>query len=191
MVLLASSLVTITSWSFSPGLTPMTFFSHLGHIASARSPIPHALGILGTNNSPPTIFSTHWRTKSTPFSRVIQNLVICGSVTESTPVSLCFIKKGIHTSSTAKHVSIPYDAENRAVALCVGIACDKELIRAKFARPVKVDRIRSLIRTHCNDLSDPLVDGHIDDVLSSYDIGFYGLEGVAIPEWAPCLRAAA
>ena len=82
----ASSSLSSTSCSFSPGRMPMTSISASGAMALARS-ITRILGILGTNTSPPSICSMARMTKRTPCSNESQKRVMRGSVMVRRPCS--------------------------------------------------------------------------------------------------------
>ncbi len=67
------------SCSFSPGRMPTIRCGRAGATAVARSAV-RVEGILGTKISDPRIISRLESTKLTPWSRVIQNRVMRGSV---------------------------------------------------------------------------------------------------------------
>jgi hypothetical protein len=90
----ASSSVSSTSCSFSPGRMPTIRRSTPGASASATSTI-RMLGIFGTKVSPPRTSGSELSTNSTASCSVIQKRVMRSSVMVTRPVCACCLKIGM------------------------------------------------------------------------------------------------
>ena len=107
LVLNALLLDIIFSWSFSPGLIPITFCVNFGPIALAKSTI-FIEGILGTKISPPDILIKDLITKLTDCCREIQNLVIRLSVIGNTFELFLIRLLKISTTLPLEPITFPY-----------------------------------------------------------------------------------
>ena len=102
----ASSSVTMTSCSFSPGRMPTILCLSPGAMQRARS-VMRMLGIFGTKISPPAIWPSEVSTKSTPCCSVIQKRVMRSSVIGRSPAPSSIRRRKSGTTQPREPTTLP------------------------------------------------------------------------------------
>src|SRR5581483_9926086 len=90
------------------------------------------------------------------------------------------LKYGDNTSAATHNVAISSATEARILTPGVGIGLNEHFFRAQLGGAVQIYWIHSLIRTQCQHPLHTLVDGSVDDITASHDVGLDGLERVVL-----------
>ena len=153
-----SSLVTIISCNFSPGLIPTSLSSQSGAIALAKSVILND-GILEINVSPPLASDNALITSFTPSSRLIQNLVILKSVIGSSfaPFLINSSKNGI--TEPRLPATLPYLTSEKLISCLPAYALAEinNLSDTNFVPPYRLTGLTALSVDSATTLFTPIL----------------------------------
>ena len=176
----ASSEVIRISCSFSPGRMPISSCGTSGAIARARS-TTCIDGILGTNTSPPSMFSSAYEHEVDRLGQRDPKArhALVGDRDAAVALEL-LLEHGHHRAAGADDVAVAHAREPRLTLRRVRVALHEDLLRAQLRRAVEVDGVDGLVGRQRDDSPDAGVDRGVDDVLRAEHVGAHGFEGVVL-----------
>ena len=155
--------------NFFPGRKPMVSHSQSGAKAFARSATEQA-GILGTNNSPPTIFSKLLRTNSTPCSRVMKARHVGIGNGKLTGFPLLREKRN-DASATTDDITVTHDGIGGGSSPGIAVGRDENFVGTELGRSIEVHWVDRLVGTEGDDFLDARPNGCLHHVGCPVDIG--------------------
>src|SRR6266851_5510265 len=107
------------------------------------------------------------------------NNLMLGILGTKTPPPL-FQKNRDHAPPAAHHVPVPRAAETRIFRARVGVGLHKHFFRAQLGGAVQIDRIHSLVGAERQNTAHSLINGRINHVAPTHDIGLDRFERVVL-----------
>ena len=99
------------------------------------------------------------------------------------PRQLLLLKNRDHASPAPHHISITRATEPRLLGTRVGIGLHKHFLGAQLRGAVQVDRVDGFIGAQSKNPPHALIDGSINHVAPTDDVGLNGLEWVVFAGW--------